>query len=85
MTKETPITVDQITIKTLRALENNLVLQRKMTQTDDETDASLLRIRRPVYTPPPPRPPYQALIIFGLVATGFFAGVWTVIAWSFLL
>ena len=37
------------------------------------------------YTPPPPRPPYLALIIFGLVATGFFAGVWAALAWAFLL
>lgn len=87
MTKETPITIDQITIETLRALENNLVLQREMTRTDDETDASPLRIRMPqvTYTPPPPKTPWLALAAFGLVATGFFAGVWAALAWAFLL
>ena len=38
-----------------------------------------------IYTPPPPKAPIMALIIFGLVATGFFAGIWAAIAWSFLL
>ena len=38
-----------------------------------------------IYAPPPPKPPYLALIAFGLVATGFFMGIWAVIAWSFLL
>ena len=37
------------------------------------------------YTPPPPRTPWLALAAFGLVATGFFAGIWAALAWAFLL
>ena len=85
MTKETPISLDQITIKTLEILENNLALQRNMTHPRDETDASPLRIRLPIYTPPPPRTPWLAFAAFGLVATGFFMGIWAAIAWAFIL
>jgi len=53
MTKETPITLDQITIKTLEILENDLAFKRNMTRRDDENDSSPLRIRMPqvTYTP----------------------------------
>lgn len=37
------------------------------------------------YTPPPPRTPWLALAAFGLVATGFFMGIWVALAWAFIL
>ena len=37
------------------------------------------------YTPRPPKTPWGALFIFGLIGTGFFAGVWAALAWAFLL
>ena len=85
MTKETPITLDQITIETLRILENDLAFKRNLTRPRDENDASPLRIRLPVYAPPPPKTPWLALAAFGLVATGFFMGIWAALAWAFIL
>jgi hypothetical protein len=87
MTKETPVTIDQITIETLRILETDLAFKRNMTRRDDENDSSPMRIRMPqvTYTPPPPKTPWLALAAFGLVATGFFMGVWAALAWAFLL
>jgi hypothetical protein len=87
MTKETPITIDQISIKQLRWLEAALIVKRNMKRRDDENDSSPMRIRMPqvTYTPPPPRAPWLALAAFGLVATGFFAGVWAALAWAFIL
>lgn len=85
MTKEAPISPDKVSIEYLRILENNLALQRSLTRTDDETSTSPLHIRRPVYTPPPPKTPWLALAAFGLVATGFFMGIWAALAWAFLL
>lgn len=37
------------------------------------------------YTPPPPKTPWGALFIFGLIGTGFFMGVWAALAWAFLI
>jgi hypothetical protein len=85
MTKEIPTTLDQITIKALENLENDLAFKRSLTHLRDETDENPPRIRLPVYTPPPPRTPWLALAAFGLIATGFFAGVWAALAWAFLL
>tara|TARA_R110000868_G_scaffold353791_1_gene614976 strand:+ start:587 stop:850 length:264 start_codon:yes stop_codon:yes gene_type:complete len=87
MTKETPISLDQISIETLRILETNLALQYHMTHPRDETDASPMRIRMPqvTYTPPPPKLPIMAILAFGLVATGFFMGVWAACAVAFLI
>jgi hypothetical protein len=87
MTKETPPTIDQISIKTLEILETNLAFKRNMTRKDDENDSSPLRIRMPqaTYTPPPPKTPWLALAAFGLVATGFFMGIWAALAWAFIL
>jgi len=87
MTKEIPLTIDQITIKALEILENDLVFKRNLTRLRDETDTSPLRIRMPqaTYTPPPPKTPWLALAAFGLVATGFFMGIWAALAWAFLL
>jgi hypothetical protein len=85
MTKEIPLTIDQISIEQMRWLEAALVVKRNLTRPRDETDTSPLRIRLPVYTPPPPRTPWLALAAFGLVATGFFMGIWAALAWAFLL
>jgi hypothetical protein len=87
MTKKTPLTHDQISIESLRILEDNLALQRNMTHPRDETDTSPMRIKMPqvTYTPPPPKLPIMAILAFVLVATGFFAGVWAALAWAFLL
>jgi len=85
MTKKSPLTLDQITIKSLEILENDLAFQRRLTHLRDETDANPPRIRLPVYTPPPPKTPWLALAALGLVATGFFMGIWAALAWAFLL
>jgi len=87
MTKETPITLDQITIETLRILETDLAFQRNMTRRDDENDSSPMRIRMPqvTYTPRPPRFPWNAAFVLGLLATGAFIGVWFACALAFLL
>ena len=85
MTKETPITLDQISIEQIRWLEAALIVKRNMERMNDETDTSRLRIRLPIYTPPPPKTPWLALAAFGLVATGFFMGIWAALAWAFLI
>jgi hypothetical protein len=87
MTKETPITLDQITIETLRILETDLAFKRNMTRRDDENDSSPMRIRMPqvTYTPPPPKPPYLALAALALSAALAFASLWAAIAWVFIL
>jgi hypothetical protein len=85
MTKNTVPTIDQISIEQMQGLETALIFKRNLTRPRDENDASSLRIRLPVYTPPPPKTPWLALAAFGLVATGFFMGVWAALAWAFLL
>lgn len=87
MTKETPITLDQLTVKALEILETDLVAKQNLTRLRDETDISPTRIRMPqvTYTPPPPRTPWLALAAFGLVALGVFIGVWLACAVAFLI
>ena len=85
MTKETPITLDQLTVKALEILETDLVAKQNLTRLRDETDTSRLRIRLPAYTPPSPKPPYMALAAMFLVALGVFIGVWLACAVAFLL
>jgi len=85
MTKETPITIDQISIKQLRWLEAALVVKRKMERMNDETDEDPPRIRLPAYTPPPPRTPWLALAALALSAALAFASLWAAIAWVFIL
>ena len=87
MTKKPPLTLDQVTAKTMKILENDLAFQHNLTHLRDETDISPTRIRMPqvTYTPPPPKTPWLALAAFGLVALGVFIGVWLACAVAFLI